>query len=286
VRGVVREVFPESKTIKIKHEEIPNYMPAMTMPFEVKDVKELAGLNPGDTVEFRMIVTEKEGWIDQIRKTNAAAILTIAPETNPPARSAVRVVRDVQQLNAGDPLPNYTFTNELGQAMSIEQLRGKALAITFIFTRCPFPEFCPRMSNNFKEAYDKLTAMANGPTNWHLLTISFDVEFDTPAVLRGYAKQYNPDPAHWSFLTGALIDIDAITEHFGLIFPRNDQGGFDHNMRTAVIDARGKVQEILAGNKWTSDELVQQIVKAAKAGAEAQGSKTQSSTEAQASGAE
>jgi protein SCO1/2 len=265
VRGVVMELFPDSKTIKIKHEEIPGYMPAMTMPFEVRDAKELLGLKPGDAVEFRMIVTDKEGWIDQIKKTDGPSMLAAPANGNLPSRSTIRVARDVEPLNVGDTVPNYTFTNELGQAVSLDQFKGRAIAITFIFTRCPFPDFCPRMSNNFKEAYDKLRAMPNGPRNWHLLTLSFDPEFDSPAVLRGYAQRYSADPAYWNFLTGSLVEIDAIAEQFGLVFPRSADGGFDHNMRTAVIDTRGKVQSILVGNKWTSDELVGEISKAAKA---------------------
>ena len=147
---------PGDKEVEIKHEEIPGYLPAMTMPFEVRDTNELAGLEVGDAVSFRMIVTDTEGWIEAIRKIAAPATNAL-PTTGP-----FRLVRDVEPLNIGDPLPEYHFTNQLGQAVSTSQFKGKAVAITFLFTRCPFPTFCPLMANQFAEAQEKLKA-ADGP---------------------------------------------------------------------------------------------------------------------------
>jgi protein SCO1/2 len=258
VKGVVKELKPDGRTVVIKHEEIPNYMPAMTMPFEVKEAQELAGLQAGDEVTFRMLVTDTDGWIDQIRKVGASAV-------EPQTRETVRRVRIVDPLKIGDAIPDYPFTNELNQPISLGQFKGQALALTFIFTRCPFPNFCPRMSSNFAEAYKKLSTSPDGATNWHLLSISFDPEFDTPAVLKGYAKRYQYDTNHWSFATGAWIEIDAITEQFGLEFSRSQTGiGWDHKLRTVVIDAAGKVQKVYAGNEWKVDDLVDEMVKAAK----------------------
>ncbi|PYI82378.1 MAG: hypothetical protein DME26_17860, partial [Verrucomicrobia bacterium] len=171
VKGVVQELKPQQKTVVIQHEKIPGYMDAMTMPFEVKDLKELAGLQPGDTVAFRMIVTKKEGWIDQIKKLASA---TPVP-TPPKLPDSTRIVREVEPLNIGDVVANYPFTNELGQAVSLDQFRGRAVAITFIFTRCPFPSFCPRMTSHFATVQNKLKSISNAPTNWHLLTITFDI---------------------------------------------------------------------------------------------------------------
>ena len=258
VKGVVVTVKPKEKSVEIKHEEIPNFMPAMTMPFDVKDAKELAGLGPGDNVSFRMIVTDTEGWIDQIKKT-------AEPVTNsPPTTGPFRLVREVEPLGEGDPLPEYHFTNQFAQPFSTAQFKGEALAITFLFTRCPFPTFCPLMANHFSEAQQKLLALSSAPTNWHLLTVSFDPDFDKPAILKSFAERYKYDPAHWSFATGALIDITALAEQVGLTFWHDDTGSITHNLRTVVVDAAGRVQKILAGNQWTSDELVAEMVKAAK----------------------
>src|SRR5947209_4613917 len=180
VKGLVISVKSKEKSVEVKHEEIPGYMPAMTMPFDVKDTNELAGIASGDSITFRMLVTDTEGWIDQIRKTSPATT------NGPPKTGPFRLVHEVVPLGEGDPLPDYHFTNQLGQAISTAQFKGKALAITFLFTRCPFPNFCPLMANHFAEAQKKLLSMPGAPTNWHLLTISFDPEFDKPAILKSY----------------------------------------------------------------------------------------------------
>jgi protein SCO1/2 len=261
VKGLVQEVMPERNRVKIAHEEIPDYMSAMTMTFDVKDPRELAGLQPGDEVSFRMIVTEKDGWIDQIKKLRAAA----SPPSNPP--DGFRRVREVDPLKVGDLMPEYHFTNELGQAVSLSDFKGKAVAFTFIFTRCPFPTFCPRMSGNFEETCKKLKATPEAPTNWHLLTITFDPQFDTPAVLKAYAKRYNYDPKRSSYLTGDFTDITAIAEQFGLLFWRpnpNDVAGISHNLRTVVLDTQGRVQRVFTENEWKVDELVAELIKAAE----------------------
>ena len=256
VKGIVQQVRPGRKEVEIRHEAVPGYMPAMTMPFDVKDTNELAGLEPGQSVVFRLIVTDTEGWIDQIRK--------LAPPVNsPPTTGPFRQVRDVEPLELGDRLPEYHFTNQFGQAFSTTRFQGQALAITFLFTRCPFPNFCPRMANNFEEAQQKLLALASGPTNWQLLTISFDPDFDTPAVLKAYAEAHRCDPHHWTFATGALIDITAIAEQFGMAFWHDDSGSISHNLRTAVIDASGRVQKVFPSNEWSSDELVAEMVRGA-----------------------
>lgn len=260
VKGVVVELLPAEKSVRIKHEKIPDYMDAMTMPFEVRDTNELTGLEAGDTVVFRMTVTETDGWIDQIQKL-------LVPRTNAlPSVPGLRFVRDVEPLNIGDALPDYRFTNHLGQAINLSQFRGQALAITYIFTRCPFPTFCPLMSNNFRQAQDALLKMSGGPTNWHFLTLTIDPEWDTPERLRNYAAGMRHDPKHWSFLTGDLVDITAIAEQTGLTFARDPDGvGISHNLRTVVVDAQGRVQNIIPENKWQPGELVAEIVKAAHA---------------------
>ena len=258
VKGVIVELHPEEKSVRIKHEAIPGYMDAMTMSFDVRDTNELVGLESGDTVTFRMTVTDTDGWIDQIKKLNIPRVSTL-PTTGP-----FRLVRDVEPLNVGDPLPEYHFTNQLGEPMSLSQFRGQALGITFLFTRCPYPTFCPLMASNFEQVQKRLLATPNALTNWHLLTISFDPEWDTPPRLKSYAERFHYDPQHWSFLTGELIDITAIAEQFGLQFWRDPDGsGINHNLRTAVVDARGRVQAILRENKWTPEELTVEILKAA-----------------------
>jgi len=204
-----------------------------------------------------MLVTDTEGWIDQIRKLAAPA--TKLTSTSGP----LRLVREVEPLSVGDRLPDYHLTNQFGLAISTAQFKGDALAITFLFTRCPFPNFCPLMANHFAEAQQKLLTLPNAPINWQLLTISFDPDFDKPAILKAYAERYKYDPAHSSFATGALIDITALAEQVGLTFWHDETGNISHNLRTVVVDASGRIRKIFSGNQWSSSELVQEMLNAA-----------------------
>jgi protein SCO1/2 len=256
-KGVVVEVTPAEKKVTIKHETIRGYMQAMTMPFDVKDTNELTGLTPGDVVSFRIVVQGDDGWIDQIKPTGVKS-------NTPPTTGPFRAVREVEPLNEGDRLPEYHLTNQLGQAISTAQFKGQALAITFLFTRCPFPNFCPLMANNFSQTAQKLLANPNAPTNWHLLTVTFDPEHDTPEVLRDYAKAHHAYPAHSTFATGSLMDITALGEQFGLAFWKEEGSIINHNLRTIVIDPTGRVQKVFNGNTWQPEDLIAELTKAAK----------------------
>lgn len=263
VKGVIKEIKADGKSAVIKHEAVTssgtNYMPAMTMPFDVKNTNELHDLKSGDVISFRLVVAGDDAWIDQVKK------LDVAPKTSelPSRASTFHIVRDVEPLNIGDPLPAYHFTNEMGQAVSTADFKGKALAFTFIFTKCPLPNFCPLMSKNFSQTQRTLLSTPNAPTNWHLLSISFDPESDTPATLQAYANRYYHDSNYWNFVSGDIVETTAIADQVGEKFG-NEGGSITHNLRTVVIDTQGKVQKIFTGNQWTSDELVEEIVKAAK----------------------
>lgn len=256
-KGVVKELKPDGKTAVISHEEVPGFMPAMTMPFTVKEAKDWTTLRVGDTVSFRMVVTDADGWIDRVTVLATAEMAAAAKYHENFTLPAV------EPLEIGDAIPNYHFTNELGQAVQLSQFKGQAVAITFVFTRCPWPTFCPRISNNFGDVAEKLRALAGGPTNWRLLSISFDTDHDTPAVLLAYAKQHNYDPKRWSFLTGEWLDTLAMGAQFGLQVARNATG-FDHNLRTIVVNAQGKIQKVFTGNEWKVDDLVAELVKATR----------------------
>ena len=256
-RGVVIRLEPDGHTLVIRHEDIPNYMRSMTMPFVVRDARTVLGVQPGNLVAFRLLVTAHDAWIDSLR------IL----ETNAPPldRPTARVVREVKPLSEGDVLPEYQFTNELGRAVSLQDYRGEVVAFTFFFTSCPYPLFCPKMSMNFQETEEVLSHEMDAPKKWHLFSISFDPETDSPPVLKSYARRYNYDPVHWSFLTGALIDITAIGEQFGLSFWR-ESGSITHNLRTVVIDPQGRVYKIMPSNEWTGRQLADAMKQAAKPG--------------------
>ncbi|HYE30307.1 MAG TPA: SCO family protein [Methylomirabilota bacterium] len=254
VRGIIQR-FDDDESVVIKHEEIPGYMQAMTMPFDVKDTNELAGLQPGDVVRFNLVITSDAGWIEQIKKTG---------ETNVPSlnfREHFRQVREVELLSEGDKLPNYTFTNELGKTVRLHDSLGKPMALTFIFTRCPFPEYCPRMSKQFAQANAELKQAAGAPKDWQFYSITIDPEFDTPTRLLNYAKTYKYDPERWSFVTGAQIDIDAITEQFGVAFAWRT-GSISHTLSTIVVDRNGIITRIFPARQWTAKDLTEAVIKA------------------------
>jgi protein SCO1/2 len=254
-RGVVKELPPGGRSVVIKHEEVTNYMPAMTMEFRPADTNELRGLAPRDRITFRILVTEDTGWIDQITRIGKE-------QPAAPSGASSRPVVYAAPLKVGALMPDCVLTNELGHVISLSQYRGQALALTFFFTRCPFPDFCPRMSNQFADTARKLAATPGGPTNWHLLSISFDPGFDSPAVLRGYAQGHQYDPARWSFATGSPAEIEKLAQRCDLTVQR-DGAGFTHNLRTVVVDADGRVKDVLIGNEWTADELAKEMVAAA-----------------------
>lgn len=258
VKGVVQELPADGKTVVIKHEAVPNYMPGMTMPFDVHNTNELRGLRPGDDITFRLVVTDKEGWVDHITKSGTVQVVDAS------ANPFIHILKDVEPLAVGDPLTEYHFTNELGQIVSTTQFKGQAVAFTFFFTRCPYPAFCPFLSSSFEDTQKKLAALTNGPTNWHLISISFDPAHDSPEALKTYALLHDYDPAHWTFVTGDMADLTSLGDQFGEYFGQDSSGGINHNLRTVVVDARGRVQKIIQGKDWTPDELAAEIVKAAQ----------------------
>ena len=268
VSGVVKSIEPDLSRARIHHEEIPDYMKEMTMPFNIRNTNEWASIQADDTISFLLHVTDGRSWIDGVEKLSAEV-----PSLDELSKTAPwRRVREVEPLMIGDMLPDYPMTNQLSKPISFEQYRGKALAITFIYTRCPLPDFCPKMNKQFLDAQQKLKALQDGPDNWQLLSISFDPVNDTPERLKFYASAYQYDPEKWSFATGAMIEIDALTEQFGLMFYRSENTvmDWDHNLRTVLVDPKGKIQEILIGNTWNTDELVEKMVKLARGQALAQ----------------
>lgn len=250
-KGVVRELNRDDQTVTIRHEAVSNYMGAMIMPFKVRDVSEMAGLHPGDAVTFRLHVTQTDSWVDQITRIGTVA----TGEPKPPATVPPSV-------HPRDPLWYYNFTNELGRPVSLSSFHGQALAMTFVYTRCPLPNYCPRLSRNFQEASQKLESMPGAPTNWHFLSISFDPEYDTPEVLKDYGNSYQYNPRHWSFLTGPPDKIAELAKVSGVNY-EYDEGLINHNFRTLIVDGNGHLQMVFPISGDFSDSIVSEIIKAA-----------------------
>jgi protein SCO1 len=242
VRGVLKEVKHSERQLVITHEAIPHFMEAMTMPFNVRDKAMPTNLATGDRISFRLHVTENESWIDHIQRLNGS----------PSAASGLSA------LSGNDPhfvaSTNPTETNRPGNPLSI--------ALTFFFTRCPIPEFCPRLSRNFQAVQRKLGAMDNAPTNWRLLSVTIDPAHDTPGALKAYGSLYQYDPRHWSFLTGPTDRIAELARLCDVKFdPEN--GLLNHNFRTLIIDASNRLQMIFPTSGDISESIVQELIKAA-----------------------
>jgi protein SCO1 len=254
VHGIVLELKPDSRTVIVRHEEITNYMEAMTMPFRVRETNELSGVKPGDEITFRLLVTDDASWIDRVTRTGQTSSSEVAavpaPGTNtPPA-----------EFRLAD-IPDFALTNEFGQPVSLRGFDGRAVALTFFFTRCPIPEYCPRLTKNFQGAIQKLKAAPNGPTNFHFLSISFD-PIDSPVLLRSYGRHYGYDSNHWSFLTGNPEQIRELAAGFGV--PITPEGAsYNHGFRTAIFDTQGRLQTIWPIGGDMVDQIVTEITKAA-----------------------
>jgi protein SCO1/2 len=228
-------------------------MDAMTMDFPVKETNELKGIIAGDKITFRMLVTEDDGWIDQIKREGSASPAAISPVLDDEAGA-------VPFLQTGDIVPDLSLTNQLGQEFKLSDYRGQAVALTFIFTKCPFPLFCPLMNKNFSEAQKILSQNPNA-ANWQLLSISFDPKNDTPGTLASYASRYQYDPAHWTFATGPEERIRRLGASFGLFFT-DKNGTIEHNLRTVVIDPSGRISRLYPNNDWKAKELAEAMTQA------------------------
>lgn len=255
-RGVVREIAADRRTAVIRHEEIPGYMPKMTMELNVREPTELAAVAPGDEITFRLHADATTHWIDTIRRVDRAN----------PAQSneaPLFVPEDVPELKPGDEMPDAEFQGEDGRPVRLRDFRGRAVAFTFFFTRCPLPDFCPRMNSHFREARQLLLNRPEAPTNWHFLCVSFDAEFDQPAVLRNYGNAYRDgNPDRWTFASASPATLARVAPRIDLMVTR-EQGGFSHNLRTVVLDPQGRVFQQFDGNSWTPQQLADAMIAAA-----------------------
>ncbi len=253
VTGIVQRVQADGKTAVIQHDLIPNYMMAMTMPFNAQDTQTLNQVYPGDQVTFTLHVTASDAWISNVMKTGRTFPTT--PDTPPPGELAFP-----EELTTGDPLPDCTLTNELSQTFQLHNLLGQPLALTFLFTRCPLPTYCPLLSDHFAET-EKLLQSSTSHTNYHLLTISFDPEFDTPEKLRNYASRYRKDTNHWTFATGDRTTVEQLGRQLGLLLFR-ETGTISHNLRTVVVKPNGTIHHVFRDNQWSPKDLTNALIQA------------------------
>ena len=256
IQGRVVEVDLANRSVTLAHEDIPGFMPAMTMPFVVLggDAALLQAITPGDSLRAVLVVPDSRYWLEEIVVVKAA--VPIAPVGAPPRP------REPQK---GDAVPNVSLVDESGRALRLAEYRGRALALAFVFTRCPMPDFCPFLMRGFAHAHETLVADPALARQTALLTVSFDVEHDTPAVLRAYGLPFQktrPPFSHWRLATGRLEEVKKLATALGLDF-REEERSFTHNLRTAVIGRDGRLRRLFRGNDWKPEELTAELVAAA-----------------------
>jgi len=241
VRGVIRELRPDKKEMVIKHETIPGYMEAMIMPFTVRDPKFFEQVLVGDSVAFKLRVTKKEDWMEDLKVTSRGKDSAVKPKALPAVK-----VGEILHFK-GIPL-----VDQNGRNFDLEETRGKTLVLTFFFTRCPFPKMCPLLADKFSAVQKQL--LAKGQKDILLLSVTIDPTRDRPDVLFRYASQYKADTAYWRFATGHLKDITKLALMCGVNF-WEENGLLNHSLRTLVVSPTGKVEHIFAGNDWTAKWL-------------------------------
>lgn len=235
-QGVVLAVDRPTQTVTISHRAIPGYMEAMAMPFHAESAAELARLAPGSRIDFQLRVSRNATVVRhiQVRQTGIENLPI------PKAEGKVAV---------GEPMPDFTLTDQDGKRVSLSSFHGQLVAIDFIYTRCPLPDVCPRLSANFARLQKRFGGRIV------LLSITLDPQYDTPAVLAEYAHRWRADPTTWRFLTGSEEEIRKIAGHFGVVFWA-EEGAITHTSSTAIIDRSGKLAAMLEGSSFTSQQLL------------------------------
>ena len=246
LRGQILAVDVPNRKVTIKHEDIRGFMPAMTMAFEVRDERLLDARRPGEVIVATLVVEDDGAHLSSIRRTG------MAPLTDAPPPEVVDVVR------SGDTVPDAAFTDQTGRARRFSEWRGQVVAVTFIYTRCPLPSFCPLMDKNFQAAQREIARDPSLSERARLISVSFDPDYDTPKVLAAHAARLSADPACWTMLTGDRDEVDRFASRFGVSVIRADKPGAEivHNLRTAVIDPGGRLVTILSGSDWTPADLL------------------------------
>ena len=241
-KGVVLRVDRPGATVTISHDALPGFMDAMAMPFDLNGAARTVALTPGDRVQFRLSVKKGRSWVDRV------AVVSAAPVDAGLQQTPVTPVL----VPVGSSMPDFELTDQSGGAVALSALKGKVVAVTFIYSRCPLPDYCPRMVENFRAVRARFADRMD--RDLVLLTISFDPQYDTPQVLAQYAAAMRAGGPGWHFLTGEPAKIERVCNAFGIqYFP--DEGLITHSLQTAVIDRDGRLAATVEGKEFTPRQL-------------------------------
>lgn len=249
LHGQVLAVAANHLQATIKHDEIPGFMAAMTMSYEAREAEEFEPLQPGDLIDATLVVVSDGAYLELVRKVGEAPIET--------SDEGVGTGSRFERLELGDEIPSIALVDQDGGVRDIASFRGSSLVITFVYTTCPIPTFCPVMDRHFQAIQEGLKADP-ALQQVHLASITFDPEIDTPLVLKKHAEKIGADPECWTFLTGDRNEIDLFASRFGLTISRNmnDPGDITHNLRTALVDANGALVRTYTGYDWTPEQVL------------------------------
>ena len=242
VRALVLKVDARTGVMMVSHESVPGYMDAMAMPFAASDPAELKDVRPGDRIQFRLSVRRGKTLIDRVKILSAAPVDAGLLQT-PAAPSLVPI---------GQQVPDFTLADQDGQLVSLASFRGKIVALSFIYTRCPLPDYCPRVMTNLGALRDTFSDRLG--KDLALLTITFDPKYDTPEKLKEFAIRYGADVPGWRLLTGTPDEIERVCARFGLeSWP--EEGMITHTLQTAVLDREGRLVATVEGRDYSAAQL-------------------------------
>jgi protein SCO1 len=254
VSAIILRIDRAHRSFEASCQAIPGYMEAMVMPFSVREEKDLGGLQPGAAVDFTLVVDKSHSYAEAIRIHQYQPI-----EREPLLARRLQLLQDVEDprlaanaLKVGEAVPDFTLTDQTGARISLSQFAGKVVGVTFIYTSCPLPDYCVRLSDNFgrlnKRFADKMGR------DLTLLTITFDPVHDDPRVMAQYAARWKADAKSWHFLTGSLAEVKGVCRQFG-VSSWQDEGWLTHSLHTIVIDRQGKLAANFEGNEFTAQQL-------------------------------
>lgn len=254
VTGLILSIDQAHLSFTASCTEIPGYMKAMAMPITVREKKSLEGLKPSMFVDFTLVVEKDRSWAENVRVheyenlaqepllVRRLQMLARLDKTNaPPAPPAI-----------GAPVSDFALVDQTGKRVSLSRFVGKVVGVTFIYTSCPLPDYCFRLSNNFGRIQKRFARQMG--SDLVLLSISFDPAHDTPEVLAKYAGIWKANPNSWHFLTGTTDEVKTVCRRFGLNF-WPDEGSLSHSMHTLVIDREGKLAANFEGNQFSAEQL-------------------------------
>ena len=255
VRGVVVGTDPANGEVILKHDAIPGLMPAMTMPYHMEDPSALSELHPGDLITATLLADHDAAGPINLRLKDIVVVAQARPDYKPAVNYHVPA--------KGDEVPDFKLLNQSNRTIDLKQFRGKVVVMTFIYTRCPLADFCPRMSRNFAEIDKTLQSDPALYKNTHLLSVSFDPTYDTPKVLRSYGAAYtgkftNETFQHWEFAAPSA-DLPSMEQFFDVGVTPVENGTLQHSLSTVVIGKDGKIVAFYPTNDWTPAQVLADI---------------------------